>query len=208
MNSGWARGLASTAIFALLTGFIAAAAFAWDRSRSAGGWTEGGPALPPNAHGYVVRYQAGDVFSDGLERVKLAGNQPGVLDHVEISEPSADRFKVIGVRVAGPHRSIGSWQVGDGFPPVIKGYGPDPLGKLVPAHGASLPTGITGSVLVIGLKVVKPGLGIRTGVRIYYTVAGEKYTTLFRAAIANCPATMSTRACQNAYLKLQSLPQT
>jgi hypothetical protein len=78
----------------------------------------------------------------------------------------------------------------------------------VPAHGASLPTGITGSVLVIGLKLVKPGLGIRTGVRIYYTVGGKKYTPLFDAAIANCPATMSTRACQNAYLRLQSLPQT
>jgi hypothetical protein len=150
----------------------------------------------PFEHGYVVRYRVGDVFTDGLERIKLEGTQPAVLRNVEITGPSADHFSIVGVMVAGPHRRLGSWQVSDGFPPHKAG-----LGELIPAKNAPLATGIVGSVLLIGLKIVKPGLGIRTGVRVFYTIGDRKYTALLPAAIANCPGRMSTDQCQAAYLK-------
>ncbi|HVQ18083.1 MAG TPA: hypothetical protein VMT27_03485 [Actinomycetes bacterium] len=164
-------------------------------------WTSGGPVRVPFKHGYVVRYGVGDVFSDGMERIKLVGNQPGVLSRVEITGPSADHFQVVGVLLAGPHRRIGSWQVAPGFPPQIPGQGKHPLGTLVPAQGAPLATGDVGSVLEIGLKVVKPGLGIRTGVRLFYTVNGKRYTVELPASIANCPTGMTVEQCQDAYLK-------
>ncbi len=163
------------------------------------GWQIGGPVRMPPAHGYVVRYDVGDVFTDGMERILLTGDQPGVLRRVEITGPGVDHFQVVGILLAGPHRKIGSYQVIEGFPPAVKG-----LATLAPAEGADLATGKTGSVLQIGLKVVKPGLAIRTGVRLYYTVGDEKYTIEYQAAIANCPRGMSTGRCQRAYRALQS----
>ena len=55
-------------------------------------------------------------------------------------------------------------------------------------------------MLQIGLQVVKPGLGIRSGVRLYYTAGGQRYTVLYPASIANCPPTMADNACQDAYM--------
>jgi hypothetical protein len=159
-------------------------------------WSSDGPVRLPNEHGYVVRYQVGDVFTDGLERIKLDGGQSAVLRRVEITGPSADHFSIVGVMVAGPHRRLGSWEFSDGYPPHKPG-----LGELVPAKNAPLATAIVGSVLLIGLKVVKPGLGIRTGVRVFYTVGDRKYTALLPASIANCPDGMSTNRCQEAYLE-------
>lgn len=154
----------------------------------------------PFEHGYVVRYHVGEVFTDGMERIKLTGDQPATLRRVEIVGPSVDHFKVVGVLLAGPHRKIGSWQLADGFPAQIRGHGPHPLGKLVPAEGARLAPGMVGSVLEIGLQVVKPGLAIRSGVRLYYTAGGQRYTVLLPASIANCPPTMTDEACQDAYM--------
>jgi hypothetical protein len=52
------------------------------------------------------------------------------------------------------------------------------------------------------LKVVRPGLGIRTGLDVYYTVGGEKYVASYPASIANCPQGMTDDQCQSAYLKV------
>ncbi|MFT3872482.1 MAG: hypothetical protein QM714_07525 [Nocardioides sp.] len=158
------------------------------------GWRGDGPVRMPFTHGYVVRYDVGDVFTDGMERILLSGDQPGVLRRVEMTGPDADHFRVVGILLAGPHRKVGSYQVVSGFPPDVKG-----LGTLVSAEGADLATGKVGSLLLIGLEVVKPGLAIRTGVRLYYTVGDEKYTLEYQAAIANCPREMTIGRCQRAY---------
>lgn len=132
---------------------VVVAAIANQRLRSPE-WSSDGPVRLPNEHGYVVRYQVGYVFTDGLERIKLDGSRSAVLRKVEITGPSADHFSIVGVSVAGPHRRLGSWEVSDGYPPHKPG-----LGKLLPGKNAPLATGTVGSVLLIGLKVVKPGLG-------------------------------------------------
>lgn len=186
---------------ALVAATTAAVVARHDNDHIADGWTEGGPVRLPWAHSWVVRKDVGDVFTDGMERILLTGDQPATLRRVEIVGPSADHFKVVGVLLAGPHRKIGSWQLGDGFPAQIpRRFGPHPLGKLVPAEGARLAPGKVGSALQIGLKVVKPGLGIRSGVRLYYTAGEQRYTVLYPAAIANCPPSMTDDACQDASL--------
>lgn len=153
-------------------------------------WPTDGPARLPWPHGYVVRYRVGQVFTDGLERVVLRGTQPGVLRRVELTGPGADHFQLIGLMVAGPHRRLGSWEVSDGFPPDKPG-----LGALVPGVGALLATGRVGSVLLIGLRVVKPGLGIRGGITVYYTVGGRKFSADYSATIVNCPRRMTSGQC-------------
>ena len=174
---------------------VAVSAIAWHRLHTPE-WSSAGPVRLPHEHGYVVRYRVGEVFTDGLDRVMLDGHQRAVLRKVEITGPSADHFRIVGVMVAGPHRRLGSWQVSTGFPPHKPG-----LGRLVPGTDAPLATGIVGNVLLIGLKVVKPGLGIRTGIRVFYTVGSRKYTALLPASIANCPDKMSDSQCQEAYMK-------
>lgn len=66
-------------------------------------------------HGYLVRYQAGDVFTDGYERVLLRGDQPGVLERVDLGGPGVDHFELLGVLLAGPKRDTGAVQVYGGF---------------------------------------------------------------------------------------------
>ena len=158
------------------------------------GWTEGGPVRSPFEHGYLVQPPRRRGVHRRYGTDQLEGDQPAVLRRVEIVGPSVDHFKVVGVLLAGPHRKIGSWQVADGFPSGVSG-----LGKLVPAEGARLAPGMVGSVLQIELQVVKPGLGIRSGVRLYYTVGGRRHTVLYPASIANCPRSMTDQACQDAY---------
>jgi hypothetical protein len=189
MNKSRLIGLAAAATLAV----AAVATYAYTRSP---GWEPGGPVEVPVAHGYVVRYQVGQVFTDGLERVKLRGSQPAVLRKIEISGPSADHFKVVGVMIAGPNRKLGSWEVSDGFPPTKPGLGP-----LVPGIGARLAPGKVGSLLLIGLKVVKPGLGIRTGLSVFYSIGDKNYVAKYPASVANCPPSMSDMQCQRSYLK-------
>ena len=153
----------------------AAAAVAWLSGFGpfAPTYEEGGPIRVPDQHGYVVRYEVGDEFTDGYERVLLTGDQPGVLERIEMVGPHVDHFEVLGVLLAGPNRKTGSVQVYDGFTDRPTDRAARGLGPLIPAEGARLAPGKVGSVLQIGLKVVKPGLAIRTGVRIYYSVGDE-----------------------------------
>jgi hypothetical protein len=154
-----------------------------------------GPLRVPQQHGYLVRYGVGDVFTDGYERVLLKGDTPGVLERIELVGPGIDHFRLVGVLLAGPKRKTGSVQVYDGFSeeptdPAVRG-----LGELVPAEGATLAPGKVGSVLQIGLEVVKPGLAVRTGVRIYYSVGDEQYVSFQPGGLVNCPQEMSDEAC-------------
>lgn len=163
------------------------------------GWSNDGPVRISAEHGYVVRYAPGEIFTDGFERVHVEGSDPGVLQDVELVGPGADQLEVVGVLLAGPDRRVGTFQVSSGFPPThrhVKG-----LGELVEGEGAPLAVGEIGSVLQIGIKVLDPGLVIRTGVRIYYTVNGEKFTALLPGSIAVCPDDMTDRACEAEYME-------
>lgn len=169
-----------------------------DDPRAEPGWSDNGPVRVPDKHGYIVRYEVGEVFTDGYERVLLTGSRPGTLERVEIVGPNVDHFEMVGVLLAGPDRRTGSVQAYPGFSahptyPHTRG-----LGKLVPAEGATLAPGEVGSVLQIGLKVLKPGLAIRSGVRLYYTVDGEKFTSYQPGAIVVCPEDRTDDECLDA----------
>lgn len=161
------------------------------------GWSSDGPVVLPFDHGYVARYGEGDVFTDGFERIRLSGSRPGVLEKVELVGPDVDRLEIVGVLLAVPERDLGSYQVAPGYPPRHPEV--EALGTLVEAEGAPLATGKVGSVMQIGIKVLDPGLLVRTGVRIYYTVDGERYTALLPGAISVCPDAMSDDECTDAF---------
>lgn len=161
-------------------------------------WTDGGPLRVPDQNGYVVRYSTGEVFTDGYQRLLLEGDGPGVLRRVELVGPDADHFEVVGVLLAGPDRKVGSIQVYDGFgdsatDPALRG-----LGTLVPAEGAELAPGRTGSVLQIGMRVVKPGLAVRSGVRIFYSVGDNRYSAFQPGGVVVCPEGRTDDQCFDA----------
>lgn len=182
---------------------VVAANTAWatlrnDDDQSVGEWSADGPVIIPDSHGYLIRFKMGKVFTDGYERIKLSGDQPATLERVELVGPDMDHFKVLGVLLAGPHRRTGAYTNYDGFSahptdPIARGFG-----KLVPAEGARLAAGKVGSVLQIGLKIVKPGLAIRAGVRLYYSVDGKKYTAYLPGSIVVCPPGMNQDECFDA----------
>jgi len=152
-----------------------------------------GPLRIPHDHAAFVHYRPGQVFTDGLERLLLTGDRDAVLERVEL-EGAEDHIEFLGARLAGPHRTVGSIQLSDGYPPDNPAFG-----QTVDAEGARIGRSQVGHELLIGIKVTKAGYAIRDGVRLYYTVAGRKYTAYFPAAIVFCPDNVSEDACAERY---------
>lgn len=104
----------------------------------------------------------------------------------------------MGVLLAGSERKVGAVQVYDGFTDAPTDPQAKRLGPLVPAEGAELATGKLGSALQIGLKVVKPGLAVRSGIRVYYSVGEKRYSSFQPGGIVLCPADQADDECFDA----------
>lgn len=154
---------------------------------------EGGPDRLPNASVYEVAFEKGAVFSDGFERVLLTGDRDAVLDRVEILGGDG-YFSLEGLMVAGEDRRVGSIQFDPDFPPVRRG-----LGTLVEGDGARLATGPLGSLLIVGMRVTRAGIGWRSGLRVYYSVDGKDYFQDHPSAVVNCPPGTPAKECDAAF---------
>jgi hypothetical protein len=156
--------------------------------------TSSGPLHVFARHGYVVPAEAGRVFTDGFDVVRLNGGQPARVLKVE-SVGGTDVLDFMGAQIVGPKRKYGATQIFNEYPPQDRS-----LGEIVPAVGAVLQpraeTGIEGYELLLGYRIRAGALGARTGIRITYEVNGKTFETTIEAAIITCPAGQSSATCQ------------
>lgn len=151
-----------------------------------------GPLQLPNSHGWATTAAVGDPFTDGMEVLRLTGDQDAVIEAVTMV--GDDGLKLVGAKLAPPSRGIGAIQYHDAFPPKDD---PD-LGdvRLVDAVGGTVtPLGedSAGWELLLGVEATREGYLVRTGVRIDYRVGDEQYTALLPANLAVCTSARHER---------------
>jgi hypothetical protein len=152
-------------------------------------WASDGPVRTPDPHASYLHFGPGEVFTYGLERVLLDGDLDGRLVKVEVVG-AGDHVEFLGARLAGPDRRVGSIQLIPGYPPA----NPD-LGTLVPAAGATLTRSRVGHELLVGLRVLEAGFATVRGLRIYYTVGGDRFQAFYDAQLVFCPDDITEDAC-------------
>lgn len=138
----------------------------------------------PNLHAWATPKDVGERFTDGLEVLSFRGEHEAVIDSVELV--GAEGLRVVGVRLAGPQRSLGSIQVMQ-WPPRDPELAPS---SIMPAFGVPLKPRRSGATyeLLLGLEVTDEGSGylVREGIRIGYTVNGTHYVQDLPAVLAVC----------------------
>ncbi|HEY3407495.1 MAG TPA: hypothetical protein VGK53_04915 [Propionicimonas sp.] len=77
--------------------------------------SDGTALTAPDTHGWSVAEQTGSIFTDGFETVEPTVG-PIVIERV-VAAGGSDDVRLVGVKVAGPDRELGSVQFSDGFPP-------------------------------------------------------------------------------------------
>lgn len=151
---------------------------------------QGGPLLVPAEHGYRTEFDEETVFTDGFERLILDGDEPATLVDVRLVGTDGT-MELVGAKLAGDERRVGSIQVTPFWPPTDRR-----LGDLVPAEGAALPTGELGALLQLGIRITTSEFAYRTGVEVDYRVGDQTYRQVLPGAIANCGATQTLKECR------------
>ena len=166
-----------------------------EESERAVGSGEGPLAADVNPHGWAVAVKPRHTFTDGLEILRLTGDEPAVIE--DISLVADEGLTLVDSALLGPSRPIGGVQFVNEWPPVND---PD-IGKepLLPLHTPITP--ITedpiGWELLLALRAERPGRFERAGIKITYTVGGRRYSTLRPAKLAVCATpTPETTECE------------
>lgn len=151
-----------------------------------------GPIRVPEAHGHLVRGPAGTVFSDGLEVLRLGGDEPAVIESVR-SVGASETFRFLGAWLAGPDREYASWSQLPGAPPTKRS-----LGDLEPAADAVLepdPDGL-GYELFLGYEVLRDDvIDTRTRIEVVYRVGDSRHVWTSPAELTYCPRGVGADDC-------------
>jgi hypothetical protein len=142
-----------------------------------------GPLEKGHQHAWATKAAVGKTFTDGMEVLTFRGQQSAVIKNVEFVGDAG--LKLIGVKLAGPDRSIGAIQYIDAWPPR------DPqlkVSSVMPAFGQELkPKGQGSYELLLGIEVTQKGYLVRKGIKVEYTTAdGKEYTQFIPAVLAVC----------------------
>jgi hypothetical protein len=146
-----------------------------------GGPGDGPVAEPPAPHGSTYTLPQGTVFTDGLEVVFLEGENPAVIDSVELK---GEGLELIGLSLATPDRPGGVIRRMKGYPPRDPELPPE---VIVPATGATIEPGKDNAYeILLGLKVTGQGHLINEGFWLNYTVDGKEFRDWYAYEIAVC----------------------
>jgi hypothetical protein len=162
---------------------VTAAAFAAGLLGGCGGPVEGGPLRDVPEHGYSLTVAEGETFTDALESLVVTGDEPAVLDAVELVD--AEGLEVVGYQLIGPEREINLDWV-PGYPPRAADDEHLDESLIVPGDTPIQPGETAGWELLLGIKVTEPGPLYRAGIRYNYTVDGVQYTRTVPAQLKVC----------------------
>ena len=132
----------------------------------------------------------GAVFTDGMHILQNLGERPVRLINVRFEEGEPG-LELVGAKVAGLDRAIGSYQRLPSFPPAVSQ--PDVvLGPLVDLEGYVIPPGgeysTKGVELLLGIRKTVEGRASRRALLITYDVDGERAVARMVGALTVCEA--------------------
>jgi hypothetical protein len=141
--------------------------------------SEGTVLTEPESHGWAIAEQTGSIFTDGFETVEPMDG-PIIIEKV-VAAGGSDDVRLVGVKVVGPDRDIGSVQFSEGFPPASSDFGSVPFGDLPYTVKAG-----QSAELLLGYEVVGEGRWHRSEVEIQYRFRGTLYEQRFHAELVVC----------------------
>jgi hypothetical protein len=144
----------------------------------------GGPMDPGNPHGWAVTAPVGHPFTDGMEVLRLTGDQPAVIKDVRLV--GNEGLELVGAKLASPERGIGWVQYRAEFPPNNDPVLDVDLVDVVGARITPLASDNGGWELLLGIRATTDGYLVRTGVEVDYRVGANNYTVLLPAHLAVC----------------------
>ena len=144
--------------------------------------SDGAAQTEPDAHGWSIAEQTGSIFTDGFETVEPTDG-PIIIEKV-VAAGESDDVRLVGVKVAGPDREIGSVQFSDGFPPTSSDFGAVSFRDLPYTVNAG-----QSAELLLGYQVVREGRWQRSEVEIQYRFRGTLYRQRFHAELVVCGST-------------------
>lgn len=175
------RQVAVTVSVLMTVAVAAATAFA---VVGGGGRSTDGPMVLGNPHGWATTGAVGDTFTDGMELLRLGGDQSAVIEDVRLV--GDEGLELVGAKLAPPERAIGAVQYFETFPPTD-----DPVldADLVDAEGTTItPMGEAGETweLLLGIRATREGYLVRTAVEVDYSVGDDEFTAVLPGHLAVC----------------------
>lgn len=152
------------------------------------------------AYGWSSGAEQGVVLTDGMLVLQNHSGRPVRLLSVAF-EPGQPGLELVGAKVAGLDRAIGSYQQLPSFPPVDDA--PDVvLGELADLHGYVIPPGgeytTHGVELLLGVRKTVPGRATRRAVLVTYEMGSRRAVARFGSTIALCEPARA-RSCPPEY---------
>jgi len=141
--------------------------------------SDGTALTEPDAHGWSIAQQTGSIFTDGFETVEPTDG-PIVIERV-VAVGGSDVVRLVGVKVVGPDRELGSVQLSDGFPSTSSDFGSVSFRDLPYTVNAG-----QSAELLLGYQVVHEGRWQRSEVEIQYRFRGTLYRQRFHAELVVC----------------------
>ena len=191
MNHGAIRWLLLVALLLVSGGAATSCRVTAPGSNNGTNELAAGPLVvfPPHAAVLPIR-QAGSVFTDGFEVVRVPGDAPIEIVNVE-SEGGTTALRYVGAWVAGPDRQVGAEQFLPGTPP------DNFSSRTVRAEGATLqPVSVTGKIgyeLLLAYEVVdRQSVDVRRAIRVTYKSGTHTYQQVIQAGLVVCPAAQRT----------------
>lgn len=143
-----------------------------------------------SSYGWSIGVSKGEVFTDGFHVLQNLGDRPVRLIRVEF-EDGEPGLEMVGAKVAGLDRAIGSYQMLPSFPPVNQPPEVE-LGPLSPLEGYVIPPGgeyrTHGVELLLGVRKTVDGRATRKALLITYEVDGKRSVARMAGELVTCEA--------------------
>lgn len=135
---------------------------------------------PPD-HGWETQQKVGAVFTDGFETLDVVSEPVQVIDvRFEGGEPG---LELIGYEIVPPPRTYASIQLLPGFPPKSHDL---PKARVRSGENLKPDPNRQDYELLLGVKVVKEGRWVRTGVTVRYRSGEREYVQTLPAELVVC----------------------
>ena len=148
---------------------------------------EGGPLAVPRAHGWSDTLERPGAFTDGLEILRTTGDD-AVVTIRDVELLGADGVEMVGAMIAPPPRPYAAEVFIPRWPPRYPRL--FDAEDLVDAEGAVVGPArgdqAVGWELLLGMRLTRPGVAVREGIRITYEHEGELYVADFPAEAVVC----------------------